>query len=87
MSKLLDQTCPHCAITEAAGAYCTRCTRRTEPAWLHAPKRSDAQTATLGRLTASRPKGIGAGTGCEDGSGCRPGDPASVFAIGSDGDG
>jgi hypothetical protein len=28
--KLYSQTCPHCGITEAAGAYCTRCLARTE---------------------------------------------------------
>lgn len=31
----LDQTCPHCGITEAKGAYCTKCYRPTQPEWVH----------------------------------------------------
>ena len=35
-----DQTCPHCDITEAAGASCTRCARVTQPEWVHKRPRS-----------------------------------------------
>ena len=52
----LDQTCPHCRIAEAAGAYCTKCIRPTQPDWIHPPKRSLAQDTTTRRLAASRSK-------------------------------
>lgn len=42
----LDQTCPTCLITEAAGAYCTKCLRVTEPAWIHRTRQS---VAAIGR--------------------------------------
>jgi methionyl-tRNA synthetase len=52
----VDQTCPHCGITEAGGAYCTRCLARTETWWLHPPKRSEAQRATTAFAGAHRSK-------------------------------
>jgi methionyl-tRNA synthetase len=53
---LLDQTCPHCQITEAMGGYCTACERPTLPEWTHPPKRSPRQRATAERFAATRRK-------------------------------
>lgn len=53
---LLDQTCPHCAITEAAGGDCTQCARPTLPDWMHPQKRSAAQETATARLRAFRSK-------------------------------
>jgi hypothetical protein len=35
MTEGREQTCPHCLITEAKGAYCTSCLRPTETVWVH----------------------------------------------------
>ena len=52
----LDQTCPDCGTTEAAGSYCTLCLRPTTDVDKHPAKRSDAQTDALRRSTAARQK-------------------------------
>ena len=49
---LLNQTCPHCQITEAMGGYCTSCERPTQPDWVHRKRLSEAQVAT--RATTGR---------------------------------
>jgi hypothetical protein len=41
----LEQTCPACGLRESAGAYCTRCARRTTAADWHKAVRSEAQQA------------------------------------------
>jgi len=43
--SLLNQTCPHCRITEAAGGHCTSCERPTQPDWVHRKRLSEAQVA------------------------------------------
>ena len=48
----LDQTCPFCEITEAAGGYCTSCERTTRPEWVHSKRLSEAQVAA--RTTSGR---------------------------------
>lgn len=60
-AKDLEQTCPKCGTTEAAGGYCTKCLTRMTPADHHPPKRSDAQIATAQRLNAHRSKGSSRG--------------------------
>ena len=42
----LDQTCPDCGITEALGAYCTKCAQATQEGWIHRPV---AAIAAVGR--------------------------------------
>jgi len=54
---MLDQTCPCCQTTEAAGGYCTACERPTLPSWIHPPKRSARQRATAARFVANQCKG------------------------------
>ena len=41
----LEQTCPDCGRTEAAGYYCSLCCRITGPEDWQPTKRSDAQRA------------------------------------------
>jgi hypothetical protein len=53
--KLLDQTCPTCGITEAAGGYCTACEQPTLPLW-GPPKRSARQRATAARFVVNQRK-------------------------------
>lgn len=49
----LDQTCPSCGMTEAAGRYCTADATPTGPAYWHPVKRSVAQRASAQRLGAN----------------------------------
>jgi len=50
---MLDQTCPYCQITEAAGGYCTACERPTLPSWVHPRNLSPAQRAARTRQRPS----------------------------------
>ena len=54
--SVLDQTCPRCGMTEAAGAYCTACSTPTRAPHWHPVKRSVAQSAAAARLAANRGK-------------------------------
>jgi hypothetical protein len=54
----LEQSCPSCGMTEAAGSYCTRCYARTSEADWRRPERSVAQRAATDRLWADRSKEI-----------------------------
>lgn len=52
----LDQACPTCGLTEAAGAYCTSCRAPTGPAdYALALHRTDAQREAAARLHAAAP--------------------------------
>jgi hypothetical protein len=51
---LLDQTCPHCGITEAAGSYCTSCERSTRPEWVHEPIKGHRDLLRLKAMQAGK---------------------------------
>jgi hypothetical protein len=49
----LDQTCPDCGTTEAAGRYCTKCLVSISAEHIHPRKRSAAQRAATDAARAS----------------------------------